>query len=812
MLPRTHPRRDRAAFFCLAFLGLPSTALAADYFVAPNGNDLASGTSQSRPFRTVRRAVEAASQPGDTVWLRGGVYLADDTWSNQLTFLYSGTPEAPITFRNYPGELPILDGSALYDDGASGVEPVDPATEPVEYIRVIGIVARNWGTSGFSNGWPENVPNLASSNLQFIHCIADGNGVNGFSFAGAENLLIQNSIAAHNGPRQPSWSSGFSLFEAGGNNVLDGNVAFENIDVSALPEFGGRPTDGNGFILDEDSTHGYIINNIAFRNGGSCMRVTLSSGATIMNNTCFQNGQDANAQFNSEVYISEQQSGQGTSLRNNAGIAGPRGDRDGNGIQFLNADRDQNNVWSSAANSPFASITGDLDFRLNANATQLINQGTAEFAPGTDIGFDPRCIRQEAGQPFWWQYAVDYDYIASVGGVAGCFSNRVARPAGGGVDIGAYELNGTPVGCSAGADCDDGAVCTQDICDPSRTCVNLPIEGCCTSDADCDDSDACTLDSCNVAASQCVNQVDVECGENLTGEFAVSSYGYASVCNWGGFSWTYAGPTEPGVNSSVSSIESAGSLCYSGAVAAHEGYDGIAMVGFNINQVDGANTPADNVTPSGAGVNLSLENTTSSPLRIQIQSAPDAAGNIQTWCSEVRGSGGFYRWEEFNTQCWSPETGVPYNREPINVIAITVSGDNLADRDFSFCVNKITPSADVCVGPPGGAPGNGVDPTGSETGGNVIGEVDGVPGGDLTEGGDVTGNGNVGSGETGEGMSLDPSGALPGAPGSARSSSGCSVAAAKRDSNGNGLALPVGLLLAVGALSRRRTRLAPRAR
>ncbi|MET0412139.1 MAG: right-handed parallel beta-helix repeat-containing protein, partial [Polyangiaceae bacterium] len=293
---------------------MPSTALAADYFVAPDGNDDASGTTASKPFQTMRRAVAAAALPGDTVWIRGGVYPADN-WNNQLSLTHSGTAAAPITFRNYPGELPILDGSELYEDGASGVEPVPPATAPVAFVRIIGLVARNWGTSGFSNGWPENVPNLASSDISFINCIADGNGVNGFSFAGAANVTIQNSIAAHNGARQPSWSSGFSLFGATGNNVLDGNVAFENIDVSARPEFGGRPTDGNGFILDEGTTHGYLVNNLGFRNGGACLKVTLSSGATLMNNTCVQNGQDANTQFNPEVYISEQQSGQGTSLR-----------------------------------------------------------------------------------------------------------------------------------------------------------------------------------------------------------------------------------------------------------------------------------------------------------------------------------------------------------------------------------------------------------------------------------------------------------------------------------------------------------------
>ena len=358
-----------------------------------------------------------------------------------------------------------------------------------------------------------------------------------------------------------------------------------------------------------------------------------------------------------------------------------------------------------------------------------------------------------------------------------------------------------------GSLCNDNDVCTLDLCDSGRSCVNPPIEGCCTTDADCNDGDACTLDSCDTAANRCVNQVDVDCGENLTGSFAVNEYGYASVCNWGGYAWTYAGPAAAGVNGTVSAIASSGNLCYSGVVAAQENYGGIAMLGFNINQVDGQ--AAENTTLGGAGINLSLVNEKASALRIQIQSAPAADGSINTWCVEVVGSGGFYPWTQFNTACWAPEEGVIYNGEPVNVVALTVSGNNVEDQQFAFCLNKITPSADVCVGPPS----NPVDPNSSAGGGNgaiglgdeVIG--DGVPGGDP-----VLGGGEGMAGETGAPVNADPGLTVPpAASGSNGSSSGgCSFEASRgssgRSSSGRGLTLPLGLLLAVVALSRRGTR------
>ena len=81
----------------------PSTLSAADVFVSPGGNDQAPGTID-RPFRTIQRAVDGMA-PGDTCWLREGVYR------ETVTLKQSGTKERPIHIRAYPGELPILDGT-----------------------------------------------------------------------------------------------------------------------------------------------------------------------------------------------------------------------------------------------------------------------------------------------------------------------------------------------------------------------------------------------------------------------------------------------------------------------------------------------------------------------------------------------------------------------------------------------------------------------------------------------------------------------------------------------------------------------------
>lgn len=100
------------------------------YYVSPSGNNANAGTEAS-PFRTIQHAANLA-QAGDTVIVRGGTY------AEQVTPANSGTAAAPITFRAYTGELPIIDaGNSIYRnieligrsyivfDGFRVEEPVD---------------------------------------------------------------------------------------------------------------------------------------------------------------------------------------------------------------------------------------------------------------------------------------------------------------------------------------------------------------------------------------------------------------------------------------------------------------------------------------------------------------------------------------------------------------------------------------------------------------------------------------------------------------------------------------------------------------
>jgi MYXO-CTERM domain-containing protein len=100
--------------------------------------------------------------------------------------------------------------------------------------------------------------------------------------------------------------------------------------------------------------------------------------------------------------------------------------------------------------SMIVSATGNLDFHLVADSAAIDAAASGTPTPTDEIGFDWRCITQQSGQTIsWWNYAVDYAYIESIGGVAACFQSgtRTGTP-----DQGAYEYGASesPTGGASG--------------------------------------------------------------------------------------------------------------------------------------------------------------------------------------------------------------------------------------------------------------------------------------------------------------------------------------------------------------------------
>jgi len=426
--PMRAPIRSCAAFFSVLAWG--ASAHAATMYVSPTGTATSGCATRATPCSLASAAMTAVA--GDTVVLMDGVYR------ERLVVANSGTASSWITFEADQCATPIIEGTGVGPTDDNQDTGVGSAT--ATYVRFVGLVSRGWNT-GFGNGWTGAGTTNSNGHWEIKNCIADGNGRTGFTFFSAQGIRIVNSISAHNGSSTAhSWSSGVTLYEAGGTNSVEGTVSFENMDAE-------RNTDGSGFIVDEHSNGATFINNLAFGNGGSCFRLTKSSGTRFINNTCYHDAQNSRATGPTnpgEIYFTDAESRMSVSVLNNVFVATGTGPG-ANPVFGKPTSGYSNNIETTGAASFFTSPDGtNPTFTLAASASTLIGRGTTGTGvPTNDIGFDPRCIVKRTptlvgmiARGSWWQYSVDIDYIKGLGGVAKCFNpgTRSGTP-----DIGAYK-------------------------------------------------------------------------------------------------------------------------------------------------------------------------------------------------------------------------------------------------------------------------------------------------------------------------------------------------------------------------------------
>ncbi|MHC1728937.1 MAG: right-handed parallel beta-helix repeat-containing protein [Syntrophobacteraceae bacterium] len=120
------------------FLAIPGQSVAATaFYVATNGNDANPGAI-SKPWRTIQKAANTAT-PGSTVYIRGGTYR------ERVTINVSGSAAGGyITFRNYPNEAAIVDGTGLSVPAAfNGLFLIVNRS----YIIIKGFEIRNYKTT-----------------------------------------------------------------------------------------------------------------------------------------------------------------------------------------------------------------------------------------------------------------------------------------------------------------------------------------------------------------------------------------------------------------------------------------------------------------------------------------------------------------------------------------------------------------------------------------------------------------------------------------------------------------------------------------
>lgn len=389
-----------------------STPIAGSIYVAPNGLDSNPGTLGSPT--TLSSAITKVA-PGETIYMRGGVY----TYSSTIIIGQdnSGSSSLRKNIVAYGSEKPILDFYA---------QPFDPAQRGLQiygnYWKVKGLEVRGSGDNGIFIGGNYNIiENVEThhnrdSGLQisryassltsmsqwpsynqiigvYSHDNYDpDNGEDADGFAAKLTIgpgnVFDNCIAAWN--TDDGWDL-YSKTETGpiGVVTIKNSIAYKNGQTSD-----GNSTansDGNGFKLggEKIAVNHIVQNSIAFQNKKHGFTYNSNPGSIQMtNNTSWSNGQ-SNFAFDTGTH----------QFTNNLSFAGGSSDKT-SGTDILST-----NVWWKsnastnakgliASSADFASLTPSVarntdgsislgNFLKLVGGSDLIGSGTPS---GTNIG------------------------------------------------------------------------------------------------------------------------------------------------------------------------------------------------------------------------------------------------------------------------------------------------------------------------------------------------------------------------------------------------------------------------------------------
>lgn len=416
---------------CVLFLALASTPLrATNRYVSPSGSNANNGLAPGSAYATLQHASNQTA-PGDTVFAMNGTYTNSSPGTNVLTIWTSGTANAWITYRNYPGHSPVIQ----LTNNWSGISVDGEDYIIIDGFTIIGNNANvtlaqalaaqndlaNPATSGNGIGIARQYgnPNERCHHVIVRNCTVRDCGGGGIYTYQADHVSILNNTTINCGWYSPYANSGISFYQNwnsdGGTGIkmrIEGNVSAGNYNY--IPFYAvGDITDGNGIIVDDsrNTQNGsllgvypgrtYVANNVCFANGGRGIHAYQSDHVTVVNNTCYRNCLSPaidDGEFTA-YYAGD------VSFRNNVALPDP-------GVPPMDQSNTtafvvSHNLWG--ANSGLAdpigtnAITGDplfklpsldpavADFHLQA-ASPAIDAGATTDAPTTDVAGQPRPV------------------------------------------------------------------------------------------------------------------------------------------------------------------------------------------------------------------------------------------------------------------------------------------------------------------------------------------------------------------------------------------------------------------------------------
>ena len=188
-------------------------------------------------------------------------------------------------------------------------------------------------------------------------------------------------------------------------------------------------------------------------------------------------------------------------------------------------------------------------------------------------------------------------------------------------------------------------------------------------------------------------------GTDGSGQVAsqVVNNGFVTAGPWAGYGFTATDPgaatITPDCSGSAGCVPpfTGNTFCMQGTVTGRTDYSGFAMLGWNVNQVDGG-TMGTWPIPATGGITVTVSNPANTPLRLQLQGTDPHSGTDR-WCVPLV-SGQLVQWTSFVTNCYTggtPQTPLTAGT-PIQQASILVPGLQ-TDLPFSLCLVdvEITP-------------------------------------------------------------------------------------------------------------------------
>lgn len=305
----------------------PVTAAAKRYYVSDaTGSDANPGTSTSAPLKTIT-AGQALAAPGDTVFIMNGSYIPATT----IALVKSGTAGQYITYKAYPGHTPkfFFSGSfwnAITINGSyivlEGIE-VQGNNQNLTYADALvsfndkqaggtnNSLYATYNMNGISIGGPA-AESKFPHHIIIRNCIIHDFPGGGLGAIQADYTTFEGNTVYNNAWYMMYGGSGISIltpFDSDANtgykNIVRNNSCFNN--KTTIPWIGLTParlSDGNGIIIDVNKRpynstvtdkpykgRTLVENNIAVNNGGSGIHAFDAAHVDIINNTTYNNAQ-----------------------------------------------------------------------------------------------------------------------------------------------------------------------------------------------------------------------------------------------------------------------------------------------------------------------------------------------------------------------------------------------------------------------------------------------------------------------------------------------------------------------------------------